>query len=209
MKRTLLTAATLLALGATPAWAAGNFYVLGAVGTTDADISKGELDNEITGDGLTLLSSSLDNTDTGYKLQLGYQFNPNFAIEGGYLNLGKFNYSVDVAGGSGQGDAKVDGWNIAVLGMMPLTHNFGLFAKLGTIDAKVKSRVSATGVGGTASVDESKAKWKTHVGLGGTYQFSPNVGVRLEYEEFWKLGDAATTGEADVTLWSIGVSYRF
>src|SRR5574343_238518 len=35
---------------------------------------------------------SIEKNSTAYKLQLGYRINPNLAIEGGYLNLGKFAY---------------------------------------------------------------------------------------------------------------------
>ena len=31
-------------------------------------------------------------SDTAYKLIVGYKFNKNFAVEGGYTNLGKFDY---------------------------------------------------------------------------------------------------------------------
>ena len=156
-----------------------------------------------------LLSSSTDNNDTGYKLQLGYQFSPNFAIEGGYVDLGKFLYSASVTGGNATGEAKADGWNIGLVGMMPLPNNFGLFAKLGTINAKVKTRVTAVGTGGTASVDESATKWKPNLGLGATWMVSKNLGIRLEYEEFYDLGEKDRTGESDVSLLSVGLSYRF
>lgn len=209
MKRKSMLALALLALGSSPAWAAGNFYVLGAGGLTHANINQGELDNELRAAGLTLLSSSTDNNDAGYKLQVGYQFNPNFAIEGGYVDLGKYSYSASLTGGNAGGEAKVDGWNIALLGTLPLANNFGVFAKLGTIDAKVKTRIFATGTGGSASIDESATKWKTNVGLGGSWMVSPNLGIRLEYEEFYKLGNKDTTGESDVSLLSVGLSYRF
>ncbi|MEY3201938.1 MAG: hypothetical protein RIR70_1488 [Pseudomonadota bacterium] len=209
MKLKTTLALTLLALSSAPALAAGNFYVLGAGGTTHANVNQSEIDADLRNAGLTLLSSSVDNNDVGYKLQVGYQFNPNFAIEGGYVNLGKFGYSASLTGGSGGGDAKVDGWNIGLLGTLPLANNFGVFAKLGTIDAKVKTRIYAVGTGGSGSIDESSTKWKTNLGLGGTWMVSKNLGVRLEYEEFWKLGDKDTTGESDVSMLSIGLSYHF
>lgn len=40
--------------------------------------------------GATLSNLSRDESSTGYKLYGGYQFNQNFALEGGYADFGKF-----------------------------------------------------------------------------------------------------------------------
>lgn len=37
--------------------------------------------------------TSDDDRDHGYKLFDGYQFNPNFALESGYFDLGDFNFT--------------------------------------------------------------------------------------------------------------------
>lgn len=209
MKRKLLVCALVGAATATPALAAGNWYVMAAGGVTHADSNKGEIDSEITAAGLTLNSSSLDSDDAGYKLQLGYQFNPYFAIEGGYVNLGKYNYTANVTGGTVAGDAKVDGWNLGLVGTWPVSNNWGLFARLGMIDSKVKGSITGSGAGGTASVSAESHKWRNNFGLGATWMVMPNLGVRLEYEEFYKVGDKDKTGESDIGMLSLGLSYRF
>jgi OOP family OmpA-OmpF porin len=202
-------AALTLALITTPAAAAGNFYVAATGGYTRADINQAEIDSEITGAGLSLLSSSLDKKDAGYKLQAGYQFNPYFAVEGGWVDLGQYRYTASVTGGNAVMDAKARGWNLGVVGTLPLPNNFGLMARLGMIEAKVETELHATGTGGSVHDTATSKKWKNHWGLGGLYGVTPNLGIRLEYEEFQKLGDADTTGETDITMWSLGLSYRF
>ena len=47
---------------------------------------------------------SIEKNSTAYKLQLGYRINPNFAIEGGYLNLGKFAYAYRNGANTEDGD---------------------------------------------------------------------------------------------------------
>jgi len=193
---------------AAPAFA-GDVYVVGSVGQSTMDINKGELDSALTSAGATGVSSSLDKTDTAYKIQLGYQFNQYFAVEGGYVDLGKGTYSASFTGGSAHADAKASGVNIAAVGILPLGESFSLFGKLGFIDAKVETSVSANGPGGSASGSVSSTKWKNNWGVGATYNVNKQLGVRVEYEQFNKLGDSNTTGEADVNLLSAGVVYKF
>ena len=210
MKIKPLLAFVVATLAATPALAQGNFYVLAAGGVTHAsNLDEAGINQDITDAGLTVLSSNADKNDMGYKLQAGYQFTPYLALEGGYVNLGEYKYGANLVGGSAEVKAEVDGWNLGVVGTFPLANNFGLFAKLGMIDVDVDVSGSASGTGGTASVAESSSKWKTNWSLGGTYGITKNLGVRLEYEEFRKVGDADTTGESDINLWSLGLSYRF
>lgn len=204
-----VTAAAVLFLALTPAFA-GNWYVMGAVGQSqDKDSNKGRIDASLIAAGVTGLSSTLNDKDTGYKLQLGYRFTPNWAIEGGYVDLGKFKYNATFTGGAANANAKVNGWNIAGVGTLPLNDRFSLFGELGFIDAKVAIDVNAIGPGGTASRSVSSTNWKAHWGFGGTYHVSPSLGIRAGWERFNKLGNTGTTGESDVNLLSVGVVFGF
>lgn len=184
-------------------------YVVGSIGRSDIGINKADLDGALTSAGATAVSSTVNNNDTGYKVQLGYQINPNFAVEGGYVDLGKASYSATFTGGSANASVKAAGLNIAALGILPINDSVSLFGKLGFIDAKVTANVSATGPGGTASASASSTKWKTNYGVGGTYNVSKQVGIRVEYEQFSKLGDSNSTGTSNVNLLSAGVVFKF
>ena len=186
------------------------WYGVGSVGRSSLEnSSKNNIDSALTSAGASGLSSSLDKHDTAYKLQLGYQFTPNWAVEGGYVDLGKFDYRANFTGGSANGQAKATGWNIAGVGTYPINEQFSVFGKLGMIDAKVKENVFASGPVGTASGSESATKWKANFGAGVTYNVSKNLGVRAELERFDKLGDNGKTGESNVNLLSLGVAYKF
>lgn len=201
-------AAAALALLSASAFA-GDVYILGSVGQASTKINKSGMDNALIDAGVTGLSSSTKETDTAYKLQLGYQFNQYFAVEGGYVNMGEGKYSANFNGGVGKATWKVDGWNIDAVGILPVSDKFALFGKLGTFAAHTKVDASATGPGGSASGSDSANNWSTHYGIGASYAFTKSVGLRVEYERFDKVGKDNSTGKSDVDLWSVGVAYKF
>jgi len=204
-----LAVATILSVSMASAFA-GDWYAVGSIGQSKVkDGNKSEIDSGLVSAGVTGLSSSLDEKDTGYKLQLGYKFTPNWAIEGGYVDLGKFKYNATFTGGGANAEVKASGWNIAGVGTVPINDRFSLFGKLGLIDAKVKGSVTATGPGGTASGNTSSTKSKANWGIGANYGVSKAWGLRAEWERFSKLGDKNTTGESDVDLLSVGVVFNF
>lgn len=200
--------ALLVSTTITPAFA-GDIYVVGAIGYSNIDTDKGELDRDLAAAGATGISSSLDKNDVGYKFQVGYQFNKYFAVEGGYVDLGKTSYSARFTGGTANADVKVSGPNIAVLGILPLNDSFSVFGKLGGINARVKANVSATGPGGSASASTSSTDFQPNFGIGAIYHVNKQFGIRVELERFSDLGDSSTTGKSDVDLASVGVVFKF
>lgn len=188
---------------------AGDVYVAASVGQSSIDVNQGRLDGLLRSAGAVAVSSSVNKTDTAYKIQMGYQFNPNIAIEGGYIDLGNTKYSASFTGGNASANSKAAGLNIAALGILPINESFSVFGKLGMINAKVETTVSANGPGGAASASASSTNWKPNYGFGATYNVNKQFGIRAEYEQFSKLGDANKTGEADVNLLSVGLSYKF
>jgi OOP family OmpA-OmpF porin len=205
-----LSCAALLAAISSPALA-GNFYVVGALGQAQLEEDASQIDRELSALGLTNLSTNFDKSSSGYKLQVGYQFNPNFAIEGGYADLGKYKYDFSANGLRGQMDVKASGIGISALGMLPLDESITGFLKLGTIHAKVKNNLQITNTitGASVSAAESASSWSTVLGIGGNFKLAQNMDLRVEYEKFYKLGEQDTTGEGDVRLISLGVSYKF
>lgn len=205
MKKTALIA--LLLAFAAPAMAEG-FYVLTSVGQTKTDLDQGYLDGADRA--LPGFQSSTDKTDTGYKLQLGYQFNQYFALEGGYVNLGKATYQGSAAGiGNKSVEFKASGVNLDAVGILPLNDRLSVFAKAGAIYAKVERNASRhNGLGNFSSSTDStdlKGTW----GLGASYDLSKNLAVRAEYEQFHKLGKDDQTGEANVDMLSVGIACKF
>mgnify|MGYP003385102909 CR=1 FL=1 len=120
----------------------------------------------------------------------GSQFNKNFAVEAEYTDLGKGEFA--------GGEAKSSAWGLSVVGSVPIGNNFSLYGKLGVARAN-------TDASGSASAKHTGATY----GLGGNFDVSPSVGLRLSYERY-NLGDSAATfpsGKADVL--ALGAVLKF
>lgn len=164
----------------------------------------------------TLVAESKDQTDTGYKLTLGYQFNPNLAVEGSFADLGEFHYTYTGigawAGLDGEGDYTVRAWTLAAVGSLPLTEQFSVFGKIGAAATKAKSSIdhnipAVLALGGSTS--RTNLLW----GVGARYDFTKTLGVRAEYEDYGRVGNkldvAGGTGRAKASLFSVGLDVRF
>src|SRR5687767_5055683 len=95
--RSAIAAATLAARGCAPFCAQGaGFYLdAGAGFSSIGGFSQGEFDDlmvavgEDTFNSFTLNDSSLDKSDIGFSVAVGYKFSPNFGVEAAYLQLGE------------------------------------------------------------------------------------------------------------------------
>ncbi len=139
---------------------------------------------------------SADDSDTGFKLYGGYAINPNFGVELGYAQLGKG--SVDFAGNTAT--AKPNSLYVAVTGNLPINEQISLFAKAGV--SANRTKVSALG-------DEStESNTSAIFGIGAAYNFSKNISVVAEYEDFGKL-IKEDGGNLKGNLLSVGLRYTF
>lgn len=214
MKKTILAATlgTALLASASAALAAGNTWYLGGnVGSSMINIDESSVNDAFRAAGATTASTSSDDRDTGYKIFAGYQFNDWLGLEFGYFDMGKFstttNFTVGAVPGTGKLEWKVkDGYFVDAVGTLPLANGFSLFGRLGAYSAKTELNGFAGAVRVSSASDRSS---DLHWGIGAGYDFNKNVGVRLEWERFQKVGDNNTTGRGDVDLASIGIVYRF
>jgi OOP family OmpA-OmpF porin len=201
-----LVALTAMAFAASTAFA-GDLYVLGSVGQSNANDLKGSIDGHLRSLGATSVSSTADDSDSAFKLQIGTRVNKNFAIEGGYFNLGKFNYSATtVPVGTANASYKADGWNITAVGILPVGEQFSVFAKLGGIYTQTKSSLTCSGAVTCTSGKDNKGG--VVYGLGASYNLTKQTSIRAEYEVYDKVG-ADNIGTTKVDVWSVGVAYKF
>lgn len=205
----------LAALAAMPAARAGDFYLLGAVGRSRAtDLHPDTYDSAFRNAGVQNLHSSSGNTDLAYKLQAGYAFTRNWAVEGGYFNLGQADYSVSgtYRGTPINANAKVqaDGWNVSGVGTLPLSDRWAVFGKLGVAFATVTAdyAVGGAGVGRLYGRNASSNDVTAVYGLGATYSLNRYFSLRAEYEIYNQLGNS-DTGKSGVNVMSLGAMYKF
>ncbi len=213
MKKTLWLSALVIlpvAIGV-PALAADTgtgFYLGGNVGQSRAKIDTGAISAGCVAAGFATCATSADEEDVGFKLFAGYRFHPNFAVEGGYFNLGKFNFTTVTTGPAATvaGEAKNDnGFNLDLVGIVPFDPSFSGFARVGAQTSK--TTVSLAVPGFAFSNSETKTSWKA--GLGLQYDFTKDIGARLEWERYRVPNGDGTGGKADVDLFSLGLVVRF
>lgn len=178
------------------------WYLGGNIGLSFANIDEDTITQNITDPSYTD-----DESDLGYKLFGGYQFNKYFALEGGYFNLGKFNYDLSSPTGTASGTLKVMGVNLDALALLPITENFAAFARVGANYAQVKDSFSSSGSLSFSGASPKEKDFNYKFGAGLQYAMTDTVGFRLEAERY-RINDAVGN-DGDIDLFSIGFTYRF
>ena len=203
-------AGALLSLGAGAVMAADNSGWYGgiSVGRSDFRQKDGGVDAALANQGFAS-TSDVDKKDTGFGLNLGYQINPFFAVEGGYVNFGKLKYNANITSpvaDTASGELKADGWTLSGLGIAPLGNDFSAYGRLGVIRAKTEfSGGDSAGIGIS---DTSHTKTSGLYGVGLNYDINKSVATRIEWTRYANLGDSST-GKADVDLYSVGLNFKF
>lgn len=180
-----------------------------SVGQASARIDDAGITAQLLGSGLTTTSISHDDDETAFKIFGGYKFNRNFALEGGYFNLGQFGYTATtLPAGTQSGTIKLQGLNFDAVGMLPITEKFSALGRVGLNYAQAKDSFSITGavpVPSDSSPSKKEANYK--VGLGLQYDLTPSVGLRGEWERY-RINDAVGN-DGDINMYSLGVVVSF
>lgn len=223
--RNALGAALVFMFAAVPgAFAADEkgWYLGAGYGQSETDIDEAKTSRSYATGGYTSASTTADEKDTGWKLFGGYQFTRNWAVELAYVDLGKVSQDTSATSGAGtdkyrdEGTSK--GWSIAGVGTVMVSDSFGVFGKLGAFRWDVDTKCSFTpisggGTGCAAPANRSASGTDLTYGLGLKYNLTKQTSLRVEWEQFKDVGNASTTGssgtgQADVSLISIGIQYK-
>ena len=206
----LLSLAGLGTLIAAPAVAQDDSYFYGGfgVGQSDADIDKQRVSTMIEDTELTVTSLKLDESDIGYKVFGGYQFNRYFGLEAGYFDLGEFGFKAATApDGTFDGNFKVRGVNLDLVLTMPMGERFAFIARGGAQYAETKD--SFQGTGAVTALDSKRSDKATNYkyGVGLQYEFSPSFLMRAEAERY-RVSDALGS-EGNINLYSVSLVFPF
>lgn len=185
------------------------WYIGGNLGQTRSDIDENRIAASLMESGFSnTLVKDASATNHGYKLFGGYQFNRYLAVEGGYFNLGKFGFtSTTQPSGTFNGNIKLQGVNVDLVGFVPFTEHLSAFGRLGVNYAEAKDNFSGTGFVHVLSPTAKERDANLKVGAGLQYAFNENLAMRLEAERY-RVGDAVGN-KGDVDLLSVGLVYRF
>ncbi len=170
-------------------------------------------------------TTSFDDSDSAFGLVIGYRLTRHFAIEGGYHSFGQVTYRSRASGSfpleSGSAQVSIDtettGFTIAALGVLPLTRDWELFARAGTLiaDNKLKIVITAQGqqfippLGNRFAAADSGSSTEVFAGLGLGRRFFEIYDLRLEYQRAFDAGDESRGGKGDLDAMLLGLIVTF
>ena len=170
---------SLLALAATASPCAmapqPHWYLGGNVGQWRMDFDEAAIARTLHRPTLTTTSIATDDKDVGYKLFLGYQFHRYFAVNSLFFDLGNFSFSTTTTPpGTLNASYEVKGWNLDLVGILPMTERFSAFGRVGAAYGRTTTLFS-----GRAFAGETRAT--------PTRTSSPGLGLRVRYQSFHQL----------------------
>lgn len=200
LSTTVLTVSVLGAMAANAA--APGVYVTGQVGYADT-----HMDSKV--------SKHLSNNGLAGRVALGYQFNQNFAVETGYLQLDQKKVNIDPTSQVHNTSIKLQQNAIDFVGkgIIPLSSNINVYGKLGL--AYVSSNIDITtkvGAFPTTTIDlndaahVAKHKWAPEAAIGVSYDITPNVSLDTSWTHIQPLG---SNKPGNIDFVAVGVGYNF
>ena len=182
----IIVGTVVLAILSDAAIAEGNFYVSGAMGNADADISL-NAQNRVYGD------------DDGYTLGGGYTFNQNLSLEVAYKDFGRQSAATDCPPDFAcvalviplTTTADLKAISVSLIGSIPLTEKFELFGEVGI------------------------ASWDVdYEGISSAFNTSGEdllygAGVRWAINDNWKVFVEYGKIDLDFETAGVGMSYHF
>ncbi|MDO8412964.1 MAG: OmpA family protein [Gallionellaceae bacterium] len=186
-----------------------NWYLGGNIGQSRAKIDDTRITAQLVGVGFATTSIVDENRSAAYKLFAGYKVGKNFALEGGYFDIGKFGFtSTTIPAGTLTGKIKLRGVNIDAVGILPITEQFAVFGRAGLNYAQARDNFSSTGlVPAPVNPNPSKSEANYKFGMGLQYDFTESLGMRAEAERY-RINDAVSN-KGDINMYSLGLVYRF
>ena len=180
------------------------------VGRSAATIDDARITSGLLTRGLATTSITDQDRSTGGKVFGGYQFNRNFALEGGYFDLGRFGFTATtVPAGTLTGNIRLRGLNLDAVGILPVTEKLSVLGRVGVTNARARDSFSGTGAVNVPYPNANPSRRDTNYkfGVGVQYAFNDALAMRVEAERY-RVNDAVGN-KGDVDLVSVGLVYRF
>lgn len=195
---------------AVPSYA--QWYAGASVGKSDIKFDNAAQSSQFLDLGFFDAVTTSSKRDTGYRVFGGYQLHKYIAAEVAYVDLGRFGFRTDVnPRGALSGSTRIDGFEVSVLGTLPIGERFSAFARIGALAGQTKTSYTGSGSIETLIGGDNQKKRSTELvyGAGAMYNINKNLSVRGEWSRYDKLGNALTGGRTNANLYSLGLVYRF
>lgn len=148
-----------------------------------------------------------DDSDSSFRFFGGYKFSPNFAVEGGYIDLG----TVSVTAPTASLSADATAFDVSARGILPVGNNFEVYGRVGIYFASRNARVTA----GTLAAGANDTRNDVLYGVGATWNLPNNMGLRAEWIQYTGLATnnfdiaVGVDSKSDVSVMNIGLVYSF
>jgi OOP family OmpA-OmpF porin len=180
------------------------FYGVASVGRSSIDVDSGSI-NAFGAQNVGPTVTSSSSNDVGWKLQLGYQMTPTWALEGGYTSLGEADYITSNPTYTARGTRKANLINLDLVGRMQINPSFSFLGRIGGYYWRTEADLPFAA--GLSRVTDTGTDFK--IGAGLQYDFTRNFALRGEFERFNGIGKSSTAGDSKVNLFSIGAVLKF
>jgi outer membrane protein with beta-barrel domain len=141
-----------------------------------------------------------ETAEPGYQQFGGFRFTRHWSLDFGYTGGNRL--------AAGDSSIHANAWTFSGTGLLPITRSFSLQGRLGvampTAEFSLSSAASSLY---SLAGDGSRARMNMLWGVGGQYDFSPNVGLRMDYNS--RYADEPGYNRARTDLWSINAVVRF
>jgi len=188
-----------------PGWCAGIDLTRSNLGLSTSGIDSALANQGIAG------STSISTQDTGVGLNLGYRFSRSFTLEGGYIDLGRYNYGTLVTGPPSdtvQGVYKAHAFSISAVRILPMNQRWSLYGKAGL--ARISTDLGAASLTGATTLSNvSGSNYGWLLGVGATYDFAGNWFGKTGWDRYAHVGDPSGSGRRGINVFSLGMGVRF
>lgn len=166
-------------------------------------------DSLLAGSGATSIVSNLDRAAGSYAAHLGYQFNHNLALEGGYVSLGRNTYNASFTGGTANTVIKSSGPELSGLGMVPINDDIDVFGRAGAVATNTRSTAIVSGLANGNVLNAGERKLSPELGIGLDYGFTRSMALRAEAERVYGVGDGSRNVKGNIDLVTVGLKFAF
>ena len=135
----------------------------------------------------SLVSGSVDDSDSGLTFYFGNRISDNLAVEFGHIDLGETTFKGVTNGGliwnSGNvaADIELSGIQISALGIAPISDSMEFYVKAGMFMWEADLSISNTILGsGSGSEDDNDL----YIGVGFQYNFKNQGSLRVAWEDY-------------------------
>ncbi len=137
----------------------------------------------------------IDDSATAFRLDTGYRFSNWFGIDAAYVNLGTLDANVEIQPGtSSLFEASVDGFELGLVGRIPLGDKFAVFGRIGNYwwsgDATI---------GGVTSSESGN---DVSYGIGAEFVINPSIVLTADWRRY-------SLDDVDLDSAMLGLVVRF